>query len=381
MNNLSIRMRGHAVVLAIASVFAFIAGCLRPASGAPLYRVEALAPSERGDGEARAINVAGDVAGRFDGSAFVWHAGAMTRIPAQRSFSLGDAFSSIATAIARDGTAAGHDGEYIPCSMSGLELASAVRFAHGEMSFVDRSRDGECSFEVDGMNDFGTLVGESGYRGFVRFANGREIVVRPLSTRPEYNGTRATAIDNEGHVVGGTTINVPPIGRPYASNDEAYVIHAFFLTLDGDAQRMRDLGAIPGFRNTYATALNEDGVVVGYSGTTSGAKWTRVSGPSHAWVWQRGRMTDLGAGIIGDTFAYGINDASVIVGCAGKNAVRWMNKRMEDINALIDRRSGWHVKCARAINRSGMIAAIATHGGKSLPVRLVPIHHERDPAI
>ena len=42
-----------------------------------------------------------------------------------------------------------------------------------------------CTFEVDGMNDAGVLVGENGYRGFVRYRDGREISILPLSTRPE----------------------------------------------------------------------------------------------------------------------------------------------------------------------------------------------------
>ncbi len=37
----------------------------------------------------------------------------------------------------------------------------------------------------------------NGYRGFVRYANGSEIEIQPLSTRDEYNGTRASAVNNE----------------------------------------------------------------------------------------------------------------------------------------------------------------------------------------
>jgi hypothetical protein len=138
--------------------------------------------------------------------------------------------------------------------MSGLELTSAVTYNEGGMHFVDRSRDGHCSFEADGINDRGTIVGENGYRGFIRYADGHELSVQPLSTRPENNGTRATALDNENHVVGGTTVdvsNVPQIQvgeetpsggstRPmYGPDLNAYVIHAFLMTVDGTRQRMR----------------------------------------------------------------------------------------------------------------------------------------------
>ncbi len=322
-----------------------------PAVAAPQYRVELIAPSTTGAGDARAVNAAGDVAGVYKDAAFVWHAGHFRSFPAERSFYLGDSYRNIATAINASGIAAGVDGEYTPCSMSGLELTAAVTYdAHG-MHFVDPSRGGSCSFEADGINDRGTIVGENGYRGFIRYADGHELLVEPLSTRPEDNGTRATALDNENHVVGGTTVDVASVPQVQAGVQAPYVIHAFLLTVDGARQRMRDLGALPGFPDTIATAINEDLTVVGYSGNKSGPKWTRVSGPSHAWVWQRGRMTDLGrthsvGGIEEDvdSYAYGVNDAGVIVGCSGNNAVRWVDKHMQNLNALIDRHSGWHLE-------------------------------------
>ncbi len=374
---------------------AFTAG-IAPAVAAPEYRVELVAPNTTGTGEARAVNATGDVAGVYNDAAFIWHAGHFRSFPAERSFYLGDSFKNIATAINIAGTAVGVDGEYTPCSMSGLELTSAVTYNADGMHFIDRSRDGQCSFEADGINDRGTIVGESGFRGFVRYADGHELSVEPLSTRPENNGTRATALDNENHIVGGTTIdvaNVPqikvgeetPAGgmtRPmYGPDLNAYVIHAFMLTVDGTRQRMRDLGALPGFPDTIATAINEDLTVVGYSGNASGPKWTRVSGPSHAWVWLRGRMTDLGSShiVLGvkedvDSYAYGVNNAGVIVGCSHEEAVRWVNKRMQNLNALIDRHSGWHLTCARGINRSGTIVGTGQFGNSgSLPFRLVPL--------
>jgi uncharacterized membrane protein len=85
-------------------------------------------------------------------------------------------------------------------------------------------------------------------------------------------------------------------------------------------------------------------------------------------------MTDLGGSRAGDSFAYGVNDANVIVGCSAGNAVRWVDKHMRDLNTLIDPRPGWHLSCARAINRDGIIVGIGSHGRSAeLPVRLVPL--------
>jgi probable HAF family extracellular repeat protein len=338
-------------------------------------------------GEARAVNARGDVAGQLNGAAFICHDGQILTYAGVQYFELGDVYSSIATAINDYGVAAGSDGGYFPCSMSGLEFATAVVFRDGKMDYVDRSRDGTCSFEVDGINNAGVLVGENSYRGFVRYSDGHEIEVRPLSTRPEYNGTRASALDNEGHVVGGTSIDVenvkyiaagtttrpsqPPeiLRAPYTNS---YVIHAFLATFASGHQRMRDLGGLPNFPNSYATAINENLTIVGYSGTESGPKWTRVSGPSHAWVWQHGHMTDLGARIFQNTYAYGVNNAGIVVGCSGVDAVRWADKHFQDLNALIGPDSGWHLSCARAINRAGIIVGWGTYQGLKRPFRLVP---------
>ena len=364
--------------------FAIVGVLSAPArAGVPTYRVQAIATS--GTGAAYAVNAAGDVAGQLDGAAFVWHNGHLKRYHPIQYFYLGDTYASKAKAINRYGVAAGSDGGYFPCSMSGLEFMTAAVF-DAKTHLV--RKDGECSYQVDGINDAGTMVGIDGYRGFVRYADGTQIQIQPLSHRPEFNGTRASAVDNEGHVVGGTTIDTGPVGQVrcgdqrvgldgpvqpiYCPDTNAYVIHAFLATFTGGVQHMRDLGALPGYANTYATAIAEDGTVVGYSGTKSGPKWTRVSGPSHAWMWYDGRMTDIGRSSSDDSFAYGVNDRGVIVGCAGDDAVRWVDKKMQNLNALIAPGSGWHLTCAYAVNRSGVIVGQGTYRGSLLPFRLVP---------
>jgi probable HAF family extracellular repeat protein len=373
-------MRATAALLAIALIF--VVQAVRAAE--PVYRVQAIATE--GDGEALAVNAEGDVAGNLDGKAFVWQNGRLRTFSPIKYFYLGDAYQAKAKAINRLGVAAGSDGGYFPCAMSGLGFMTAA-------VYDTRTRllrqNGQCEYEIDGMNDAGTLVGIDGYRGFVRYANGMQIEVRPLSHRPEWNGTRASAIDNEGRVVGGTTIDVGSVGQVqcgeqrigfngplqpmYCPNTNAYAIHAFLATFSAETQHMRDLGALPGYPDTYATAIAEDGTVVGYSGTQSGPKWTRVSGPSHAWMWYGGRMTDIGSSISDSSYAYGVNDRGVIVGCAAHHAVRWINKKIENLNALIDRRSGWYLQCAYAINRSGIIVGVGTYHGMTLPFRLLQL--------
>jgi probable HAF family extracellular repeat protein len=368
-----------AAVFSLAFIFAAL-----PARGAqPVYRVQAIATE--GHGEAVAVNAEGAVAGNLNGEAFVWRNGRLRTFEPIKYFYLGDTYTAKATAINRSGLAVGSDGGYFPCVMSGLQFMTAAVYDTATRLL---RRDGRCEYEIDGINDSGTMVGIDGYRGFVRYANGEQREIKPLSHRPEWNGTRASAIDNEGRVIGGTTIDQRTVSQilcgeqrigsngpfqpMYCPDINAYVIHAFLATFSGPTQHMSDLGALPLYPNTYATAIAEDGTIVGYSGTQSGPKWTRVSGPSHAWMWYRGHMTDIGNDISSSSYAYGVNDRGVIVGCAGDYAVRWVNKTMENLNRLIDQKSGWHLQCAYAINRGGVIVGVGAYHGMTLPFRLLP---------
>jgi probable HAF family extracellular repeat protein len=352
----------------------------------PAYRVQVIVSN--GDGAAFAVNDAGDVAGQLNGKAFIWHHGRVRVFqPITYSYNyLGGDYQGKAKAINRYGVAGGSDGAYFPCSMSGLEFATAAIY-DSETRLL--RADGRCSYEVDGINDAGTLVGIDGYRGFIRYADGKQIQIQPLSHRPEWNGTRASAIDNRGRVVGGTTIDVGPVKQvkcgeeriglsgpiqpTFCPDMNAYVIHAFVATFDRSGQHMRDLGALPGYPDTYATAIAEDGTIVGYSGAKSGPKWTRVSGPSHAWKWDNGHMSDLGPSSSEDSYAYGVNNRGIVVGCAGDDAVRWVKQKMENLNALIGQNSGWHLQCAYGINRSGVIVGQGVYQSNTLPFRLVPL--------
>jgi len=369
------------------------------ALSAPLYRVVGIGTLQDVGGSARAINANHAVAGSIDGAAFAWAHGTLTLYRPPKALDPDDVASSVATAIASDGTAAGSLGTYGPVAMSGLETATAALFRSGAISYLDRSRNE--SFEAFGINDRDTVVGMDAYRGFVRDADGSIAHIVPLSTRSDWNGSAASAIDNAGVIVGATTVNVPwtfdaalpPPQDGYAParhSVEALPIHAFEMTRSASGQHMRDLGTIPGFLDTYATALNAGGIVVGYSGTTSGPKWTLVEGPSHAWVYERGRMRDLGVRKPGDSsYALGINDAGTIVGCSGPTqrvpwlqtgappssrdvAVRWVDNGIQNLNALIPANSGWKLLCARAIDRDGWIVGDGLYDGSPRAFVLEP---------
>ena len=110
--------------------------------------------------------------------------------------------------------------------------------------------------------------------------------------------------------------------------------HPFLWTKPG---RMRDLGTLGGPTGT-ANAINEAGEVVGYADLPAGAATS-----TDAFLWRKGKMTDLGA-LAGHCFsgAFAINAKTQVTGasfpCDGSpsHAILWENGGpMVDLNDLV----------------------------------------------
>jgi probable HAF family extracellular repeat protein len=141
------------------------------------------------------------------------------------------------------------------------------------------------------------------------------------------------------------------VGYSYTASDKQHA----FLWQNG---KMRDLGAL-GERSGESAAedINDWGQVVGWSDAASGGY--------HAFLWQNGKMRDLGT-LPGDTYsiAYGINDRAQVVGYSARNrgedfiyhAFLWQNGKMRDLGTL----PGGYLSEARDINILGQVVGWST---------------------
>jgi len=277
---------------------------------------------------------------------------------------------------------------------------SFVNYGRG---VINLNPPGNASSTAVGINNKGevlisryTTTGQA--RGYVYYRGS----YRPLNGV----GGRATSyldINNAGYILASST---PATTDPAGANPRAY--------LRAPNGSYRDIGTLP-YDNptTQPEALNNRNQVTGESGTLSGPEF-----PFYSFVWTNGVMRELGS--FGHTPNYGldINDRGQVAGYTSTETFRealatlwthgrallidtrppgdyrfstaqainnhghvvgnsnhlgafiYRGKRMESLNALIDRRSGWSITFSRGINDAGQIVADGVKGGVGYAVRL-----------
>jgi len=135
-----------------------------------------------------------------------------------------------------------------------------------------------------------------------------------------------------------------------------------FLWQGGRMTDLGDLGTVNGRPPILsAFGVNKDGRVVG---TSMGAG---SSSPIRAFFWQKGRLSDLGTlrGTGTDTFATGINDHGDIVGAGYRSAgdlraLRWVKQAPAELGGMPDGRVAVQ---AFGINEHGDIVGYLSPGG------------------
>jgi len=187
-------------------------------------------------------------------------------------------------------------------------------------------------------------------RGYLRAPNG---TYRDIGTLPYENPTtQPEALNNRNQVTGESgSLFSPEI--PF---------HAF-VWREGVMRQLGDFGYTP----NYGLDINDRGQVAGYTSTETFRE-------ALATVWTHGRPTLIDTRPAGDyrfSTAQAINNHGHVVGNSNHlGAFVYRGKRLESLNALIDRKSGWNITFSRGINDAGQIVADGVRGGVQYAVRL-----------
>lgn len=188
--------------------------------------------------------------------------------------------------------------------------------------------------------------------GYLRAPNGsyRDIGHLPV----EHPITDVFALNNRNQVAGKSGPLVFP-EQPYRA----------VIWTRGKLHDLGDLGLTP----NSANAINDRGQATGFAAVNTGGPHDRV-----AYLYSNGRLVsidDLSGADLKYSEGLGINNHGHVVGYSDTlQGFVWRGRKMQSLNALVDRRLGWHIPAAQAINDAGQIAATGVRSDVQYAIRL-----------
>jgi probable HAF family extracellular repeat protein len=138
----------------------------------------------------------------------------------------------------------------------------------------------------------------------------------------------------------------------------AFIGHSVY----GQVQyNVTDLGTLPGYNNSYGTAINSSGQVVGVANSSSGT--------AQAFIYSNGKMTGLGM-LPGLTmsWAYGINDSGQVVGGSSTSTGQAQEAFLYANGTMTGLTFGSSASWAYGINNNGQVVGEAEYNPGNEPV-------------
>jgi probable HAF family extracellular repeat protein len=295
--------------------------------------------------------------------------------------------------------------------VAGCTGDEAAIFRNGEWDVLSTGGLSVCALDI---TDSGYAVGQEWETGVGGHNHLRSKAVMWLPDKTEvvlpmpkhgWSGD-AKAISNTGYVTGtyranylgrtddrcflwtpwGGTINLRPF-KPEIHcvardvNDRGQIVGETYFYDSGPGQaflweegRMRNLGTLGGVSST-ANGINEHGEVVGSSATLR-----EESAPEHAFLWRNGVMTDLHDSTdYTNSLAYALNNKGDIVGLewvrfvGSTSAVRFDKGRVVHLTDEAINLEDWQLTMAYDVNDGGVIVGYGYRSGREHSYMLVPV--------
>ncbi len=233
------------------------------------------------------------------------------------------ALGSVANAVQSYAYGINNSGQIVGYANIGTDAYAATQWQGGQPSTAFSNR--SISSIATSVNAQGQVAGQMATAEGFRATLWNAGTITNLGTLNGGNYSYATGLNDKGQVVGYSTIAKPATST--ASSLLATTINAFMWN---SATGLNNLGSLNPQDNSYATGLNENGQVVGYS--------------------------------------YGLDQGSYRY-----RAFMWDNGAMTDLNSLIDPALGWALNVANAVNDKGQIVGLGINAaGQSHAFLLTP---------